>query len=343
MSDKTKYKPPYAITLTILNLVAEIGELIGRYTILAEQNLTPRLRRENRIRTIQASLAIENNTLTLEQVTAVIDGKRVLGLPREIQEVRNAFVAYEAMDNWHPASEADLLAAHGLLMSTLVDQPGVYRSGGVGIFRGEQLVHMAPPADRVPYLMADLLAWLKHTEEHPLVASCLFHYELEFIHPFADGNGRMGRLWQTLILRHWKSLLAYLPVETVIRERQDDYYRVLAEADQSAEATPFVEFMLQALCDAIGEAVTTDQVGDHVTDQVRRLLEVVGNKELNNTDLMHALGLSHKPTFRKNYLNPALDGGWLERTQPDSPRSPTQRYRLAEKSKPVDIQNRHEK
>jgi len=342
MSDKTKYQPPYAITLTILNLVAEIGELIGRYTILAEQNLTPRLRRENRIRTIQASLAIENNTLTLEQVTAVIDGKRVLGQPREILEVRNAFVAYEAMDNWHPASEADLMAAHRLLMSTLVDQPGVYRSGGVGIFRGEQLVHMAPPADRVPYLMADLLAWLKHTEEHPLVASCLFHYELEFIHPFADGNGRMGRLWQTLILRHWKSLLAYLPVETVIRERQDDYYRVLAEADQSAAATPFVEFMLQALCDAIGEAVTTDQVGDHVTDQVRRLLEVVGNKELNNTDLMHALGLSHKPTFRKNYLNPALDGGWLERTQPDSPRSPTQRYRLAEKSKPV-AQNRHEK
>jgi Fic family protein len=293
MSDKTKYQPPYAITLTILNLVAEIGELIGRYTILAEQNLTPRLRRENRIRTIHASLAIENNTLTLEQVTAVIDGKRILGLPREIQEVRNAFVAYEAMDNWHPAFEADLLAAHGLLMSTLVDQPGVYRSGSVGIFQGEQLAHMAPPADRVPYLMADLLA--------------------------------------------------YLPVETVIRERQDDYYRVLAEADQSAEATPFVEFMLQSLCDAIGEAVTADQVGDHVTEQVRLLLEVVGNKELNSTDLMHALGLSHKPTFRKNYLNPALDGGWLERTQPDSPRSPTQRYRLAEKSKPVDIQNRHEK
>jgi Fic family protein len=210
------------------------------------------------------------------------------------------------MDNWHPASEADLLSAHGLLMSTLVDQPGVYRSGGVGIFRGEQLVHVAPPADRVPYLMADLLAWLKHTEEHPLVASCLFHYELEFIHPFADGNGRMGRLWQTLILRHWKSLLAYLPVEPVIRERLDDYYRVLAEADHSTEATPFVEFMLQALCDAIGEAVTTNQV--------RRLLEVVGNKELNSTDLMHALGLSHKPTFRKNYLNPALDGGWLAGT-----------------------------
>ncbi|WAK04408.1 Fic family protein [Methylobacter sp. YRD-M1] len=333
MANQKSYQPPYIITPTILNLVAEISEQIGRYTILAEQNLTPRLRRENRIRTIQASLAIENNTLTLEQVTAVIDGKRVLGLPREIQEVHNAFAAYEAMENWHPASEADLLAAHGLLMSTLVDQPGIYRTGGVGIFRGKQLVHMAPPADRVPYLMADLLAWLKRTEEHPLVASCLFHYELEFIHPFTDGNGRMGRLWQTLILRHWKPLLAYLPVETVIRERQNNYYRVLAEADECAEATPFVEFMLQALSDTIGEAVSTDQVSDHVTDQVKRLLEVIGDKEINSADLMQTLGLSHRPTFRDNYLNPALEGGWLERTQPDSPRSPTQRYRLSKKGK----------
>lgn len=333
MNAQSRYRPPHTITPTVLNLVAEIGEQIGRYTVLAERSLTPRLRRENRIRTIQASLAIENNTLTLEQVTAVIDGKRVLGLPREIQEVRNAFSAYEALENWHPASEADLLAAHGLLMAALVDQPGVYRSGGVGIFRGEQLVHMAPPADRVPYLMADLLAWLKSTDEHPLIAGCLFHYELEFIHPFADGNGRMGRLWQTLILRHWKPLLAYLPVETVIRERQDDYYRALAETDELAEATPFVEFMLQALHDAIGEAVAADQVGDYVTDQVKRLLEVVGDKELNSSHLMQALGLSHRPTFRENYLNPALEGGWLERTQPDSPRSPTQRYRLTEKGK----------
>ena len=327
------YQPPHTITPTILNMVAEIGELIGRYTVLAEQNLTPRLRRENRIRTIQASLAIENNTLTLEQVTAVIDGKRVLGLPREIQEVRNAFAAYEAMDNWNPASQTDLLAAHGLLVSALVDDPGIFRSGGVGIFRGEQLVHMAPPADRVPYLMADLLDWLQRSEEHPLVTSCLFHYELEFIHPFADGNGRMGRLWQTLILHHWKPLLAFLPVETVIRDRQTEYYRVLAEADDRADATPFVEFMLQALCDAIGEAVATDQVTDYVSDQVKLLLEAVGSSELGSSELMKALGLSHRPTFRANYLNPALEGGWIERTQPDSPRSPTQRYRLSGKGR----------
>lgn len=331
MSDSPKYQPPYAITPAILNLVAEISEIIGRYTVLAEQNLTPRLRRENRIRTIQASLAIENNTLTLEQVTAVIEGKRVLGHPREIQEVRNAFAAYEAMEKWEAGSQEDLLAAHGLLMSALVDNPGRYRSGGVGIFRGEQLVHMAPPANRVPQLMADLLDWLNQTSEHPLVASCVFHYEFEFIHPFADGNGRMGRLWQTLILRKWKSLLAYLHVETVIREKQGAYYQVLADADQGGDATPFIEFMLSALRDAIREAVATDQVGDQVTDQVGALIAVIGTGELGRNDLMKTLGLSHRPTFRGNYLNPALADGWIERTQPDAPRSPTQRYRLTAK------------
>ena len=325
------YQPPYTITPEIVNLVAEIGETIGRYTVLAEQNLTPRLRRENRIRTIQASLAIENNTLTLEQVTAVIEGKRVLGHPREIQEVRNAFATYEAMEDWDAGVEEDLLAAHELLMRGLVDETGRYRSGGIGIIRGEQLVHMAPPADRVPKLMADLLDWLENTNEHPLVASCIFHYEFEFIHPFADGNGRMGRLWQTLILRSWKPLLAYLPVETVIRDRQEDYYRVLAVADQQADATPFIEFMLAALRDAVREAVSTDQVGDQVTDQVAALIHVIGGGELASNNLMQALGLSHRPTFRNNYLNPALEDEWIERTQPDSPRSPTQRYRLTGK------------
>ncbi len=328
---KSEYQPPYTITPVILNLVAQISELIGRYTVLAEENLTPHLRRENRIRTIQASLAIENNTLTLEQVTAVIEGKRVLGHPREIQEVHNAFAAYEAMERWEPTSQEDLLAAHGVLMSVLIDHPGVFRSGGVGIFRGEQLLHMAPPADRVPLLMADLLDWLKDTEEHPLVAGCLFHYELEFIHPFADGNGRMGRLWQTLILRNWKPLLAHLPVETVIRDRQEDYYRVLAEADARADTTPFVEFMLKALRDSIRETLSTDQVNDPVTDQVALLIGAIGGNEMGGTDLMNVLGLSHRPTFRENYLNPALERGWVNRTQPDSPRSPTQRYRLTDK------------
>ncbi len=330
-----KYQPPYTLTPSIVNLVGEIGEYIGRYTILAQQHLTPQLRRENRIRTIQASLAIENNTLSLDQVTAVIEGKRVLGHPREIQEVRNAFASYEAMENWDATVEADLLAAHELLMQGLVDETGRYRSGEVGIFRGKKLIHMAPPAERVPKLMADLMNWLGSTKEHPLVTSCIFHYEFEFIHPFADGNGRMGRLWQTLILRNWKPLLAYLPVETIIHDRQEDYYRVLTMADQQGEATLFVEFMLGALHDAVCEAVSTDQVNDQVADQVAppiaSLIRAIGTVELGATNAMQTLGLSHRPTFRNNYLNPALEGGWIERTQPDSPRSPTQRYRLTSK------------
>jgi hypothetical protein len=216
-------------------------------------------------------------------------------------------------------------------MEGLADEVGTYRSGGVGLFRGEQLVLMAPPADRVRYLIADLLDWLERTEEHPLVASSVFHYEFEFIHPFADGNGRMGRMWQTLILRDWKPLLAHLPVETVIRERQEDYYQVLAMADDHADATPFVEFMLEALLAALNEAVATDQVIDQVTDQVALLLVAIGGGEPKAADLLIALGLSHRPTFRDNYLTPALEGGWIERTQPDSPRSPTQRYRLTYK------------
>jgi Fic family protein len=213
-------------------------------------------------------------------------------------------------------------------MGALVDESGRYRSGGVGIFRGKQLVHMAPPADRVRQLMKDLLDWIDQTSEHPLVASSVFHYEFEFIHPFADGNGRMGRLWQTLILRNWKPLLAHLPVETVIRDRQETYYQVLAEADQHADATPFIEFMLSALRDSMNEAVATDQASDQVTDQVAALIQAIGSGELGSNDLMKALGLSHRPTFRENYLNQALKGGWVERTQPDLPRSPTQRYRL---------------
>lgn len=335
LESNMKYQPPYTITPSIVNLVAAISEKIGRYTVLAEQRLTPHLRRENRIRTIHASLAIENNTLTLEQVTAVIEGKRVLGHPREIQEVRNAFAAYEALEDWHADSERDLLLAHEVLMRGLMDEAGCYRSGGVGIFQGKQLVHMAPPANRVPQLMADLLRWLAMTTEHPLIAGCVFHYEFEFIHPFADGNGRMGRLWQTLILRDWNAVLAYMPVETVIREHQESYYQALATADERADATPFVEYMLSKLLAALREAVdihqTTDQVSDQVTGQVAKLIQAIGSGELSSNELMQALGFVHRPAFRGNYLNPALAGSWIERTQPDSPRSPTQRYRLTPK------------
>ena len=323
--------PPYTITSTALKLVAAISERLALFPAFggrAAGALSPQLRRENRIRTIHASLAIENNTLSLEQVTAIIDGKPVMGPPRDIQEVRGAVAAYEKLDSWTPHSMKDLLEAHALLMRDLADKPGTLRTGGVGVFQGSRVVHMAPPANLVREHMEKLLQWLKTTDEHPLIASCVFHYEFEFIHPFDDGNGRMGRLWQTLILSKWKPVLAYMPVETIVRNRQDAYYASLGQADAQGEATVFIEFMLQALHDTLLEASVTDQVSVQVGDQVRRLLAILTQGEKTATELMQGLGLRHAPSFRKRYLAPALEARFVERTQPDSPRSPTQRYRL---------------
>ena len=335
----SRYQPPLTLNTRILALIAEISEQIGQLSAVDEARQTPQLRRGNRIRTIQASLAIENNSLSVAQVTAVLAGQRVLGLPREIQEVRNAFAAYESMPGWRANSRADLLSAHQLLMQGLIDECGRFRREGVGIYRGEQLVHMAPPPSRVATLMDDLLVWLGASDWHPLILSCVFHYEFEFIHPFADGNGRMGRLWQTLILSQWRPVLAYLPVEAVIREQQDAYYAALSAADQKAESTPFVEFMLQSLSLALAEAVlndpvtdpVTDLVTDPVTDQVARLLGVLAAASaLKISELMVEVGLTHKATFRANYLKPALTAGLIEMTQPDSPNNPAQGYRLTE-------------
>ena len=327
--------PPYTITSTALKLVAAISEQLATLSAtgaLTAENLSPQLRRENRIRTIHASLAIENNTLSLEQVTDIIDGKPVIGPPRDIQEVRGAVAAYEKLDAWRPHNLKDLLAAHAMLMHDLVDNPGKLRTGGVGVLQGSKVIHMAPPANLVHGHLENLLQWLKGTDEHPLITSCVFHYEFEFIHPFADGNGRMGRLWQTLILSKWRPVLAYMPVETIVRNRQEEYYASLGQADAQGEATKFIEFMLQALHDTLANT-NTDQVDAQVSDQVKRLLDAIGQNEKTATELMQALSLRHAPTFRKNYLTPALEAGLIERTQPDSPRSPTQRYRLTELGK----------
>ncbi len=251
------YQPPFQLTHTMMRHVARIGELIGTWKAANQNQLVPELRRGNRIKTIQASLAVEQNTLTLEQVTAVIEGKTVLGLPKEIQEVRNAFAAYEALEQLHPHHIDDLLAAHALLLHGLIDDAGHWRSKGAGIYRGEQLVHMAPPASQIPRLMADLFDWLANTDAHPLIASAAFHYEFEFIHPFGDGNGRIGRLWQTLILSHWQPMLAFLPVETVIKHRQQTYYQLLTESDQKSDCSAFIEFLLQAIEDSLQEAINT--------------------------------------------------------------------------------------
>lgn len=329
------YQPPFQITPDILTLVADISEQLGRWSTLlgnTDEALSPQLRRGNRIRTIQASLAIEHNSLTLEQVTAVLDGKRVLGLPREIQEVRNAFAAYEKLPLWQPYNAAHLLAAHGQLMHGLVDDAGQWRQSGVGIYRDKQLMHMAPPPSQVNRLMVGLLGWLKQMPVHPLVASCVFHYEFEFIHPFSDGNGRMGRLWQTLILSKWKPELAYLPVETVIRHQQAEYYAALSAADKAGDATGFVAYMLKALLSAMQEVVmapSRHQVGTKSalnSDQQHVLENITG--EMSLKELMSLLKRTDRTKFKDQVLNPLIGAGLVEPTIPDKPTSSKQKYRL---------------
>ncbi|QCR34662.1 Fic family protein [Nissabacter sp. SGAir0207] len=324
-----RYTPPFTLTSEILNHVADISALLGQWSVTQNEILTPQLRRGNQIRTIQASLAIENNTLSLAQVTAVLEGKRVLGLPHEIQEVRNAFAAYQRLMAWQPYQITHLLQAHGVLMQGLVDHAGHFRQSGVGIYRDKQLIHMPPPADRVPLLMRELLAWCGATDCHPLVASCVFHYEFEFIHPFADGNGRMGRLWQSRLLSEWQPLFAFLPVETVIKTRQEEYYAALSAADRQAQATPFIAFMLAAILEAMREVQAVAEPAIRLTPAVQALLQTLyRSPPLKSAELMAALGLRHRPTFRQNVLEPALQRGWVAMVNPDAPRSPQQRYWL---------------
>lgn len=333
------YKPPFHMTDKITFLIADISEQVGRITVLQEGTISPHLRRKNRIRTIHSSLAIEHNSLSLEQVTAILNGKRVFGNPNEIKEVQNAYEAYELMLHLNPSSVDDLLKAHKLIMNGLVPENGKFRSGGVGVFDGEMLVHIAPPAEFVPEHINNLFAWYQQSELHPLIKSAIFHYEFEFIHPFADGNGRIGRMWHSLLLGKWKELFFWLPIEDLIQLRQKEYYDALGMADKQADSAGFVELMLEIIMDSLKEVTvvgrSTDQDSDQVTDQdsdqdklpVERLLSVLGNDILSAAQLMERLNLSHKPTFRKNYLKPALEQNLIERTIPDKPNSRNQKYR----------------
>ena len=337
----SNYRPPYKLTPAILKLVGEISEWIGRYSVVSESSMTPRLRRGNRIRTIQSSLAIENNTLSLEQVTAVIEGKRILGDPREIQEVRNAFKVYENLDSYEPFSHDNFLDAHKTLMLGLVDNSGKLRTGAVGIARGNKIIHTAPPADRVPFLMKDLLSWLKKTDEHPLVSSCVFHYELEFIHPFKDGNGRMGRLWKTLILSKWQAVFAYLPIESVIIENQNEYYQILSLCDNKGDSTLFIEFLLDVILKTLKFAAETPEVAPDVTPEVKKLLFVM-DKELTRREIQAKLGLKDEKHFRIKYQQAAVAQKLVEMTIPDKPNSRPQKYRLTEKGRIMQEHINHE-
>lgn len=252
------YEPPYRVTPEIVRLVAAIGWAVGRIEATGGDRVQPALRRANRIRAVQGTVEIEGNTLTVEDVTAVLDGRRVRARSRELLEVRNAFAAYEAMPEWTPHSLADLLRAHHVLMDGLVDAPGRFRTGGVVVTGAKGVVHVAPPGPRVPSLTSDLSRWLEETDAHPLIASSVFHYEFEFVHPFTDGNGRMGRLWQTLILSRWKPLFAALPLESVIRDHRSAYYEALRESGDAGESTSFVEYALRMIHEVVFEHLRTE-------------------------------------------------------------------------------------
>ena len=241
------YIPPFTVSAEAINLIAEISAQIERYAIRLEQEDGLRLRKVNRIKTIHSSLAIEGNTLSEDQVRDIIDGKNVVAPIKEIQEVKNAIKTYEMYPTLDAFKEKDLLKAHGVMMQALVDNPGQYRCGGVGVFGEKGLVHLAPPADRVPMLMGDLFDWLKHSKDHLLIRSCVFHFEFEFIHPFIDGNGRTGRLWQSLILGKQHPLFEHLPVENMVYANQQAYYDAITASTNAGQSGPFIDFMLNEI------------------------------------------------------------------------------------------------
>lgn len=328
MENTQTYQPPFTITAKILNLVSEISAEVAKLEMLEPKIITPTLRKDYKIRTITGTLEIEGNTLGIEKVTALLEGKRVLGSVREIAEVQGAIKVYDNLENFNYKKLDDLLLSHKMLMDEILSNAGSFRTKDVGVGGSEGVVHVAPPSGQVYNLMHDLFSWLQETDIHPLIQSCVFHYEFEFIHPFSDGNGRIGRLWQSLILHNYKPVFSSIPVESVIKKHQQEYYKALEYSGSVGESTPFIEFMLEVIRDTIIESLSSDQVNDYVSDQVDKLLHVMNNEWLSSSEIMEKLELSHKPTFRKNYLNPALENGLIEMHNPDSPKSPKQKYRM---------------
>lgn len=254
-------KPPFEITNTMIHEIAEIAELVGKLTSTNQLSANPTLRRTNRIRTIHGSLAIEQNTLSLEQVTAVLNGKQVLAPPKDIAEVKNAYEIYERLDELDPYSVDDLLTAHSIMTRGLVDESGVFRSKPVGVVDQEgHVLHFGTLPQYVPDLVMELLNWVKSSDVHMLIRSCVFHYEFELIHPFADGNGRVGRLWHTLLLSKWNPAFAWLPVESIIHDRQEEYYAAINASNDAGESTVFIEFMLSAIKASLMDAIDTSDV-----------------------------------------------------------------------------------
>ena len=291
-----EYAPPFKRTAATDNLCMEIAEMVGSILPSAELSTSPVLHRRLRIRTIHSSLLIEGNSLSEDEVVAVLDGKRVLGSKRDILEVQNAQRAYDMLDELDPLSLDDLLRVHGVMMEGLADDAGRFRSRNAGVFDGGKLIHAGTPASYVPEVMANLFAWMRGAELHPLLVSCIFHYEFEFAHPFSDGNGRTGRLWQTLLLSRWRPALAWLPIETVIRDRQAGYYAAIAQSNAAGTCDAFVEFMLEVIRDALAPYVAGSSVKD---DDERRALGYFREKPKGTVaELSAVLGMPQRSVER---------------------------------------------
>ena len=324
------YKPPFTITNEILTYVSSISEKVGRITATTNLESKPHLRKNNRIKSIHSSLRIEAKSLSLGQVRDVINGKTVLGEQKEIQEVKNAYAAYEKLSEIDPFSVEDLKTFHSIMTKYLLDESGEFRRGEEGVFNGDQCIFMAPPAKFVHQLMDDLFRWLNASKAtiHPLILSSVFHYELVFIHPFSDGNGRMARLWHTAILSKWKPVFEYIPIESQIEKFQEDYYNAIAKCHIDGESTAFIVFMLSQIDKILDDiSVQLSEDSEQLSEYVKRLLDAMEyDIPYSSLALMEKLGLKSKEGFRRNYLHPAIELNLIRMTIPDKPNSRNQRY-----------------
>lgn len=324
------YKPPFEITNEILSYVASVSEKIGRITAISNLEAKPHLRKNNRIKSIHSSLKIEANSLSLGQVRDVINGKLVIGQQREIQEVKNAYEAYENFSKINPYSINDLKKIHGIMTKYLIEECGEFRQGEEGVFNGEQCIFMAPPAWLVPQLMNDLFGWMQEAEKeiHPLILSSIFHYEFVFIHPFSDGNGRMARMWHTVILSQWKPIFEYIPIESQIEKFQEEYYDAIAKCHVDGASTIFIEFMLSQIDRILDDiSLQMNDENEQLSEEIKKLLEIMEyDVPYTSKLLMEKLGLKSKEGFRRNYLSPAMNMNLIRMTIPDKPNSRNQRY-----------------
>ena len=325
------YKPPFTITNKILEYISSIMEKIGKLDNYSNLNKMPVLRRNNKIESIHSSLKIEANSLSLNQVKDVIDGKLVLGSKKEIQEVKNAYKVYEMIKEFDPYSLDDLKKAHGVLTYLTVEESGKFRKGNEGVFDEiGNCIHVCPPPEQVNTLMNDLFNWMKENKEkvHPLILSSVFHYEFVFIHPFSDGNGRTSRLWQNVILSNWKDIFEYIPIESQLLKYQNEYYDAIAKCNKDGNSTIFIEFMLHMFDKILDELMSNTSIT--LTDEtinINKILSVMEiNKPLTANEIMIKLGINSKETLRKTYLDPAIKKGLIRQTIPDKPTSKRQMY-----------------